>query len=179
MTTLQLHSKKMKNCSSESRSLFRTLGYLTFTWKKRKFRFENWIASAVPFEKKIWDQNKENMGCDLRRSIFNSFESFWLIWLFGYSDAGHSFTLSNFILSFMFMLDIHPVVCANVNHPLSPGFTFSWTAIANISVNSKYIVSYFCSRETLPLNNERLSLVNIKFQTKKKRNVATILLSRV
>ena len=59
------------------------------------------------------------------------------------------------------------MVCANGKHPLSPSFTFSWTTMADISVNSKYIVSYFCSRETLPMNNERLSLVNTKFQTKK------------
>ena len=51
--------------------------------------------------RKIWDVIWGDQS-------FNSFESFWLIWLFGYSVAGNSFTLSNFILSFMFMLDFHP-----------------------------------------------------------------------
>ena len=48
---------------------------------------------------KIWDVIRGDQS-------FNSFKSFWQIWL--YFVAGHSFTMSNFILSFMFMLEFHP-----------------------------------------------------------------------
>ena len=45
---------------------------------------------------------------------------------------------------------------------------FSCTTIASIFTYVKCIVSYYCSREnkTIPLNNERLSLLNTEFVTK-------------
>ena len=117
------HTQKQCFTSQKSRiiqwkSSERLLGYLQFTWKKRKLPLENSNGSRHS----LWEIS-ENMGLDFRRWNISSF----LVFL-AYLDVLCNWSFSHYLkfYSFIFIHKIStPVVCVNAMHPHVNNFYMS------------------------------------------------------